>query len=240
MNLLTGKTIFKLPLYKLLLVMISVGFITTFSVIYSEPVFKVFPLYMSVIIMLMQTSGNRYALLLGSLNSLVYAAVYFFIVKTPASGISALAISFPLQLIGFINWSRKPYGNSTIFKKMGKKEILAAPFIFAVLWGIFWVLTVKLSIFESNKPMLDITTSAYGTYITILQLMSYIEFPYLNIINCLLGSVLAFEIMLDGNPGHATYVTQSIYNIICVILTSVSVTKLYKEQQDKNLTGEKK
>ena len=231
MNLLNKKTIFNLPLYKLVLISITLVLITAFSIIYSEPIFKVLPLYVSVAIMIMQTSGNRYALLLGSLNSIVYALVYFFIVKIPASGISALAISFPLQLIGFINWSRKPYGNSTIFKKMGKKEWAISPFAFAALWGIFWVLTVAefelnifgldivFPIFASNQPVLDITTSAFG------------EFPYLNVLNCFLSAFLAIKIMLTGTPGHATYVTQSVYNIICVVLTAITVTKLYKEQQ---------
>lgn len=236
MNFLNKKTIFNLPLYKLILVIVTLICITAFSIIYKEPVFKVLPLYVSVAIMIMQTSGNRYALLLGSLNSVVYAIVYFFIIKIPAAGISALAISFPLQLIGFINWSRRPYGNSTVFKKMGKKEWLISPVIFAVLWGIFWVLTVELPIFESDFPLLDVTTSAFGTYVTILQLLSYIEFPYLNLINCLLSAYLAIEIMVSGTPGHATYVTQSIYNVICVALTAITITKIYKEQQSKGET----
>ena len=230
MNFLNKKTLFNLPFYKLVLVSITLVLITTFSIIYSEPIFKVLPLYVSVAVMIMQTFGNRYALLLGSLNSVVYAVVYFFIVKIPAAGISALAISFPLQLIGFINWSRKPYGNSTMFKKMGKKEWLLSPVVFAALWGIFWVLTVELPIFESDFPLLDVTTSAFGTYVTILQLLSYIEFPYLNLINCFLAAYLAIEIMVSGTPGHATYVTQSIYNVICVALTAITVTKIYKEQ----------
>lgn len=230
MNFLNKKTLFNLPFYKLVLVSITLVLITTFSIIYSEPIFKVLPLYVSVAVMIMQTFGNRYALLLGSLNSVVYAVVYFFIVKIPAAGISALAISFPLQLIGFVNWSRKPYGNSTMFKKMGKKEWLLSPVVFAALWGIFWVLTVKLPIFESDFPLLDVTTSAFGTYVTILQLLSYIEFPYLNLVNCFLAAYLAIEIMVSGTPGHATYVTQSIYNVICVALTAITVTKIYKEQ----------
>ena len=230
MNFLNKKTLFNLPLYKLVLVSITLVLITTFSIIYSEPIFKVLPLYVSVAVMIMQTFGNRYALLLGSLNSVVYAVVYFFIVKIPAAGISALAISFPLQLIGFINWSRKPYGNSTMFKKMGKKEWLLPPVVFAALWGIFWVLTVELPIFESDFPLLDVTTSAFGTYVTILQLLSYIEFPYLNLINCFLAAYLAIEIMVPGTLGHATYVTQSIYNVICVALTAITITKIYKEQ----------
>lgn len=230
MNFLNKKTLFNLPFYKLVLVSITLVLITTFSIIYSEPIFKVLPLYVSVAVMIMQTFGNRYALLLGSLNSVVYAVVYFFIVKIPAAGISALAISFPLQLIGFINWSRKPYGNSTMFKKMGKKEWLLSPVVFAALWGIFWVLTVELPIFESDFPLLDVTTSAFGTYVTILQLLSYIEFPYLNLVNCFLAAYLAVEIMVSGTPGHATYVTQSIYNVICVALTAITVTKIYKEQ----------
>ncbi len=240
MNFLNKKTIFNLPLYKLVLISITLVLITTFSVIYSEPIFKVLPLYVSVAIMIIQTSGNRYALLIGSLNSIVYAMVYFFIVKTPASGISAIAISFPLQLIGFINWSRKPYGNSTIFKKMGTKEWLLSPFVFAALWGIFWLLTVELPIFESSHPILDVTTSAFGTFITVLQLLSYIEYPYLNIINCVLHAYLAIEIMRSGTPGHATYVTQSIYNIICVLLTAINITKLYNEQQNSKTVKEKK
>ena len=231
LKLLNKKTIFNLPLYKLLLVCINTVLITFFAIYYGEPVFKMIPLYVSVIVMLLQTGGNRYALLLGSINSIIYAVVYFVFMKTPGGAISALAISFPLQLIGFINWSRKPYGNSTIFKRFGMKEYLSAPFLFGAIVLIFWILTVKLGVFESSFPVLDITTSALGTYITVLQLLSYVEYAWLNIVSGAIQIVLNVRILTSGTPGHATYVTQSVYALICIIITAFSLTRLYNEQK---------
>lgn len=236
MNFLNKKTIFNLPLYKLVLVSINIVLVTVFAIIYKEPVFKMIPLYVSVIVMLMQTGGNRYALLLGSLNSIVYAVVYFLFMKTPGGAISALLISFPLQLIGFINWSRRPYGNSTIFKRFGKKEAVASPFVFGAIVTIYWLLTVKLGIFESSFPALDITTSALGTFITVLQLMSYVEYVYLNIVSGTITIVLNVRILMSGMPGHATYVVQSVYTLICIIITAFTLTKLYNEQHKKGET----
>ncbi len=236
MNFLNKKTIFGLPLYKLVLVAVNVVLITYFAFFYKEPIFKMAPLYVSVIVMLLQTSGNRYALLLGSLNSIVYAVVYFVFMKTPGGGISALAISFPMQLIGFINWSRRPYGNSTVFRRFTKKEYIASPVLFAAIAVIFWLLTIKLGIFESDFPMLDIFTSTLGTFITVLQLMSYVEYVYINIASGALQIVLNIRILLNNNPGHATYVTQSVYTLICVIITAFSITRLYKEQRAKGET----
>ena len=50
--------------------------IMTTGIIYKQSPLRMIPLYVSLVIALMQSEVSRYAPLIGSVNSLLYAAVY--------------------------------------------------------------------------------------------------------------------------------------------------------------------
>ncbi|MGN1095147.1 MAG: hypothetical protein ACI4QR_02030, partial [Eubacteriales bacterium] len=53
--------------------------ITLCYIIYPSVFLRVLPLYISLVVMFMQSFANRYALLLGALNSVLYAVAYYII-----------------------------------------------------------------------------------------------------------------------------------------------------------------
>lgn len=58
------------------LIGITFVLITITSAMYSEDVFVIVPLYVSLGVMFLQSRANRYAFLLGGINALLYATVY--------------------------------------------------------------------------------------------------------------------------------------------------------------------
>lgn len=119
------------------LVGITFILITATALIYSEDGFIIVPLYVSLAIMLLQSKANRYAFLLGGINSLLYAGVYAYTGLYAMAAYAAL-VSCPLQLVTFLNWSKRPYGNATVFKKLSLKNKVILFASFVVLWLLMW------------------------------------------------------------------------------------------------------
>ena len=101
------------------------------AIVVKQPPYMTLPLTISIFIMLLQTGINRYALLLGGVNSIIYAIVDF-AMGLPASGWYALLFSFPLQIIAFINWNRNKYKSSTVLKSLSTKARIVVGVLFAI------------------------------------------------------------------------------------------------------------
>ena len=89
--------------------------ITISGIYYKQNFLRILPLYNSLIIALLQSRVNRYSNLLGSINSILYAAVYFYY-GLLASAFQALLFSFPMQLITFIRWNKNKWEKSTVLR----------------------------------------------------------------------------------------------------------------------------
>ena len=99
----------------------------------------VLPLYISVLVMLLQSFANRYAFLLGAANSLLYAGVYA-VFGLYAMALYALLVSCPLQIATFVRWSRRRYGSSTYLKKLSLRQLA----VLATALGAVWLLLYGL------------------------------------------------------------------------------------------------
>lgn len=188
--------------------------------------FQVLPLFISLCVMIIQSSANRYGYLLGSLNSLIYAAVYLFILGLPGSASSAAFISFPFQLATFISWSRKPYGNSTVFKKFSKLTLVITSVALCAIWAIWCLLT---SSFASLKSALDIATALLGYFIPILTMLGFLDYIYFNLVSQAIGIVLMLTLTIT-DISRLPNLVYSVYAGICLILAFRKITALYKEQ----------
>ena len=208
--------------------------ITICSLIFRENVFVVIPLYISLYVWFLQSKANKYAFLLGGLNSILYAAVDLF------NGLYATAaydvlVSCTLQIITFINWNRHAYGkNSTIFKRLSAKQITLIASAGILLWsGLYFV----LSLFNSEYMLFDNTRTLLGIAATILCALSYIEYTYLQQVNIVVSLVL-YAMIFKEEPIMITHFIFNIYAFICAIRSFIKMKKLYKEQQ--SLKGDAK
>lgn len=191
-----------------------------------NPLFMI-PLFVSLGVMALQADVNRTAYLIGGINACIYGIVYI-CMGLYASAASALLFSSPLQLVTFLNWKRKAYGKATIFKKLTMKAriILASC---AVLG--FFIQQFVLTQLGSDYAILDNIASLVGIASSILSLLGYIEYIYLQILGTVLTIALNVQVTMT-NPAHSTYLIYSLYCIYCLVLAFSNVRKLYKEQQE--------
>ena len=202
----------------------SAVMITAAGIIFRQSPLRIFPLYVSLVISLMQSKVSRYAPLIGSVNSLLYAAVYAYYHLYASMAYAAL-VSCPLQVITFIRWSRHPWQGSTI---LTAKQRIAVSAGSAAVWLAVVVVLNKVG---SAHSLLDTTTTILGILATVLTMLSYIEYTVLMLAGqiCSIGLYIA---MLGTNPEQLTYLIYSVYALICTAAAFVRTREIYRIQQN--------
>lgn len=205
---------------------ITAVLITAAGIYFHQSFLRILPLYISLIIALLQSRVNRYASLLGSLNSLLYGAVYIYY-NIYGSAISAFLFSFPIQLLTFIRWNKNKWEHSTMLRKLsGKQRILIAAG-FAVALVVMWII---LPLIGSQYVFLDSVTNLIGILIYFLTMFAYVEYTFLMIVNGVIGTAL-YITMLGDTPEITTYLIFSVYSFICIVFAFFKARKLYDSQQ---------
>lgn len=206
--------------------------VTTFALIISLAIifrlrwFDVIPLCVSLVIMALQSSVNRYAFLLGAINSLLYAAVYF-MDTLYGSFLYAVLVSCPLQVVTFINWNRKTVGSVTEIRKMKWWARLILFISMVVVWlGLYIVLRA----FGSEYLVLDNTVTILGVVATILSMLRFMEYTAFQFVGQGV-SIALYCTMLSAQPGKITYVIFSAYSLYCVIRGIININKQIKKQK---------
>ena len=201
--------------------------ITAAGIYFHQSFLRILPLYISLIIALLQSRVNRYASLLGSMNSLLYGAVYVYY-KLYGSAFSAILFSFPIQLSTFIRWNKNKWEHSTVLRKLsGKQRILIAAG-FAVALAAMWII---LPLIGSQYVFLDSVTNLIGILIYFLTMFAYVEYTFLMIINGVIGTALYITMLVDM-PEMTTYLIFSVYSFICIVFAFFKARKLYDSQQN--------
>lgn len=199
--------------------------ITVTGMVFGQAPLRMLPLYVSLVIGLLQSRVNRLAPLIGGINALLYAAVYLYY-GLYASALYAVLVSCPMQIITFFNWRKRSYGESVRFRRMGLHGRILIVLGFIACWAIMWAI---MSALGSSYRVFDNTVTLLGILITVLTMFAYIEYTALMIPNCLcsLGLYLA---MLPENPEQVTYVVFAVYSLICNTIAFLNAKRLYREQ----------
>ena len=222
------KPISKETRRSLILMGVTYLLIIAAAILFKQSFLRIFPIFVSLVIGLLQSRVNRFAPLLGGINSLAYAAVYVYY-GLYASAVYAVVVSCPLQLVTFWNWSKRPYGESVILKKMSRKQRLLVGGGFALCWlGLF----VALRIMGSSYQLWDNTTTLLGILTTVLTMLAYVEYAPLMIVGCVCSIGLYITMIFD-TPEQVTYLIYGIYTLICCIKGFRRAMALYKEQNEK-------
>ncbi len=213
------------PLFSMLLCT-GIG-ITVTAIIFKTHPLNVLPLYNSLIIMALNARANRYALIMGGLNSILYGVVnYNFGLYGQMA--SCFLVSFPVQIVTFILYTRRRYGNSTLFRKMSWRVRGLTALAFVVCW--VGVITV-LQMLGGDYVIMDTTLTLFGFLITFLTMFAFIEAPFLNVFSSAIGIAQYVNMMMDGNVDRAPFLIFNIYSTTCVVLGLIRIVKLYHEQQ---------
>jgi len=203
------------------------------SILTRQKFIVIFPVFISLFIMASQADANRYSYLAGGINAIIYTGIYVYL-GLYASAASALLFSFPMQLMTFINWKKKSYGNSTVFKKMSAKVRII---VFGLFVLSFTALYIALKAVGSEYAIIDNMATLIGIMVSVLTMLAYIEYSYLWLLSGALQIVLNLQVMMNNQPEHITYVIFSLYCAYCIVLAFINVRKLYKEQQKLTLSA---
>ena len=218
----------KSNLPRLILLAVTAILITVTGILFRQNLLHILPLYVSLVVGILQSRANRYACLLGGLNSILYTVVYVYLGLYASAGY-AILFSFPLQIITFILWSRRKEGESTRFRRLSPLCHLLVLLGFAVSSV---ALGFVLKAAGSSHRLLDNLSSLMGILITILTMFAFVEYTWLMLPSGLLNIALNIATM-QTNPEQITYVVFSVYSMICVTIQFFCVRRLYAEQQRK-------
>ena len=215
-----------MKLYKKIIIVITGIAILVTGILCKQEFFLMIPLFISLFVMAFQSEANRLGPLMGSMNSLLYAACYIYM-GVYLSAVQALLLAFPIQLITFFRWKKNAYKKTAVFKKMSAKTrivfFVGVLALWATLAGVCCYLNYEYAILDSILFLL-------GVIVQILTMLAYIEYTYLWIIQAVIGLFLNVQ-MVFVNPKETTYLVYGVYALYCVIGAFISVQKFYKEQQ---------
>lgn len=213
----------------ILILMVCTGvLITVAGIYYKQSFLRILPLYISLIIGMLQSRVNRYASLLGSFNSLLYGAVYIYY-SLYGSAFSALLFSFPIQLLTFIRWNKNKWEHSTVLRKLSLKQRLLIACGCIVALAAMWII---LPLIGSQYVFLDSVTNLLGILIYFLTMFAFVEYTFLMVINGVIGIAL-YITMLSDTPEITTYLIYSVYSFICIVFAFFEAKKLYGNQQQR-------
>lgn len=217
----------KKDIFVFILMALTAVLITAAGIIYKQNFLRILPLYVSLVIGLLQSRVNRFASLLGSANSILYGVVYIWY-KLYGSGVSALLFSCPIQILTFIRWNKNKSGESTVLRKMTWRQRILLTVGFAVLLVALWFV---LPLFGSQYVFLDSATTLLGILIYFLTMFAYIEYPVFMIANGIINIALYIE-MVAESPETMTYLIFSVYSFVCTLFACFEAKKLYKKQKE--------
>ena len=210
---------------ELIPIFIMAVLLTVSGIIFHQSFFRILPLFISLAVMILQSKVSRYAFLVGGLNSILYAIVYFYYGLYGVAA-QAMLFSFPMQIITFFNWKKKTEKETVKFRRMSKGQSALCIVLFVLIWIALYF---TLKHFGSDYAVLDNTVTLFGAFTSVMTALTFIEYAYMT----LFGSVLNVFLNIQVIPAHheqVTYLIYSIYSLICVSMHVAKVSRMWKNQ----------
>lgn len=220
------KRILNSTLFSWILLGITTVCITLSGILYKQPILYMLPLYISLVISLLQSRVNRLAYLIGAGNAILYAIVYWHF-RLYASAVYALAFSFTIQLATYFLWSKHPSGKATIFHAMKPRQRVCTVLVFIAVWAALYAV---LSASGSAYRFFDISSSLLGILISVLTMLAFIEYLPLMILSQFISIGLYLSMMKD-NPAQVTYLIYTLFSMVCQFMALKKVIALYQKQK---------
>ncbi len=222
-----NRTLYVLEAITLVLLLIT-------GIRFRQSPLRMLPLCISLAVMFLQANVNRYSFLLGGLNSLAYATVYF-TMGLPSQAVYALLVSFPLQIASFVNWHKKADGASTHLLRMSPVwRLLTLLGLLAAFGGL---ILVYLFLFDYPTAaellimILDNAVTLLGIVATVLMMLRFVEYAPLQITS-LLCSLTIYCTMLREDPAQITFIIYTVYAGICTLIAIRNMRRRYRAQQE--------
>lgn len=176
--------------------------------------------------MLLQSEALRIAPLIGGLNCILYSIVYYYYALY-GSMISTIAMSFPLQILTFIFWSKRKSGATTVFRKLSAKARIILYSSVAIAYVPYLIINIHIG---TKLAPIDSMISILGFVNPILMLLAYTDYSYLTIFGTILTSTLYVFLAIES-PEQWCYFIYAVYSCISCIRGALNVREIYKKQE---------
>ena len=217
-----------LKIFNYAVVAVTGASILFFAILRQQSFIKTLPTMVTLLVMLLSARANRYTFLLGGLNSLVYAYVYWG-TGVYFSACSAVLISFPLQMVSFFNWKKHASNKTgTNFVCLSAKKTVLVLLLLIPAWAVAYF--GLGSHIKGSYPALDCYLFVASILCSVLSALRIIQSPYINAVSCVLNLTM-WGMITAQSPENINYVFISLYNLIMVTEAAVVWTKKYKEQK---------
>ena len=213
-------------LYKYVLIAITAVGITVAAILFSCEIYRVVPLYVSLLVMYLQTKASRVSFLLGGCNAAYYALVYT-VLELYGMALYSLLVACPIQIVTYVRWKKRPYAHSALLKRLSAGQRIGWVLGFSAVWAALYFL---LKSFGSEYLILDNTLSVLGVAANIASLLYLIEFPYVQVVSYVLNIFLYSQMILT-DPRQWTFLIYSVYALVCCAVSAVYMQKLYNWQK---------
>lgn len=218
-------------IFKYVLISLTAVAITVAAVLTKCPVYRIIPLYVSLMVMYLQTKASRFSFLLGGCNALYYGIVYV------ALGLYGMAmynafVACPIQIVTYIRWKRRTVANATVLKRLTAGQRIGGVLAFAAAWtALYFVLRV----FGSEYLILDNSVTLISVCANVASLLYLIEFPYIQCVSYVVNIALYIQMIRD-DARQWTFLIYAVYALVCVVISAVYMQKLYNWQRKENIT----
>lgn len=212
------KKMLKLPLMWIALAMLVC--IITCGIIFKTHPIKVIPLCISCFVMLLQANVNRYAFLLGGLNSIIYAASGISM-QLYANALYSFAVSFPLQIVTFINWKKNTKDGQTETKRLSAKNRALGVGMMLGLWAGLYLIFSGL---DSPYMVLDNTASVLGLVTTVLCMLRYSEYAILQLVGGCFSLATYIQLTAD-DVSNIVWIIYTGYSLACTAISFINMSR---------------
>ena len=199
-----------------------------FSILNKQHPIKTLPTLISLAVMLLAARANRYSYLLGATNVLLYTVGYF-MEGLVFSIVSAIFISFPMQMWTFFNWKRHTTGRQVHFKRLNPKQWTLSLGGLGVLWG-GCMLFLRPLFASAAHPGLDALMFVIDIISTMLTALVFVESQYIKSAGTLVYLVMWMSIVME-HPENMNYLIIGFYNVWRVFQCAIVWTKKARREK---------
>lgn len=212
---------------EIILFVVTATTLIILGIVLKQKFIKLLPTLISLVVYVLIARVNKFAFLVGGLNSIIYAIGYY-IEGVYASMASALLFSFPFQIASFILWNKNKTKNNEV--KVRKLNVKLG--IIVVISSIaLWIGTYFIYKYLGTKSLiLDNTLFVLGLVVTLLQMFRFIESSFLSPISTCINIIMWILLSVD-NIANITYVIYMIFALICQIRSLINWIALYRTQK---------
>ena len=197
--------------------------IAVLAVVLKAHPLMVLPLFVSVVISFLQARVNRYCFLIGAVNAVFYAVAYY-IMTLYSTAAYALLISFPLQALTFITWSKKTVDGKTETRKMNAKLRLCFVGGMIATWLLLFFIFRSLG---SEYLIIDNTITVIGIVGTVIATMRFAEYAFIKVVSDCINAVL-YAIMAFSDASKTVWLIFTLYSATCALIAFIKMTRSKK------------